>query len=104
MSAVAAKRPEDGNNYVVRPAYKHKYAWLLIFWDPAMFLPAWFLPETAFSCPFFQERLCLPRFPVPAVKELMKTVLREKLTDKAVYSTETSKEIADEIKARLKGA
>jgi hypothetical protein len=34
----------------------------------------------------------------------MKTVLREKLTDKVVYSTDTSKEIADEIKARLKGA
>jgi hypothetical protein len=25
MSAAAAKRPEDGNNYVIRPSYKQKY-------------------------------------------------------------------------------
>ena len=41
---------------------------------------------------------------MPAAKEIMKAVLREKLADKATYSTETSKEVADEIKMRLKGS
>lgn len=38
------------------------------------------------------------------MKEILKSVLKERLgTEKSAYSTETSKEIADTIKARLKG-
>jgi hypothetical protein len=47
---------------------------------------------------------CGDRFPVAAVKELLRGVLRDALTEKQSYSTETSKEIADTIKNRLKGA
>lgn len=44
------------------------------------------------------------RFPVGEVKELIRQVLREHLAEKQTFGSETSKEIADEIKNKLKGA
>lgn len=42
------------------------------------------------------------RFPVGAVKAIMKSVLKAKLTD-APYSTDSTKDIAEEIRNKLKG-
>ena len=41
-------------------------------------------------------------FPVPAVKEIMRGVLAEKLAE-AVYSPDMTKDVADTIRAKVKG-
>lgn len=43
------------------------------------------------------------RFPVSTVKEIIRSTLKEKLSD-AKYATEGTKELADLIKTKLKGA
>jgi len=43
------------------------------------------------------------RFPVDAAKALMKDVLAEKLASRPDYHTEMGRELAEEIKKKLKG-
>ena len=57
-----------------------------------------------FTCSTLPLGAACSRFPVGEVKELIRQVLREHLAEKQTFGSETSKEIADEIKNKLKGA